>query len=151
MSTTPKGPPPVDLKAGFTRKLRCPRCAAEFGTPKRWDLDCPECGHRWHEVSERSRSERLSLWFGDVADRFVMRLMLVLMVAMCVAFVAPLFYIFWRYSGFGPTGGLVAAVVIFLISMCLYVMWFNQREHHSSIHDRARAYYQRRAPRRRGN
>lgn len=151
MSTTPKGPPPVDLKPGFARRLRCPRCAAEFDTPKRFDLDCPECGHKWQEVSVRSRSEKLGLWLGDVADRVVMPLMLLVAMTFAAGFIAPFFYIFWRYSGFGPLGGLVASLVILAIGICLYVLWSNKRERHSSIQERARDYHRRRTPYRRGN
>ncbi|HLG11319.1 MAG TPA: hypothetical protein VI876_06115 [Dehalococcoidia bacterium] len=78
MSITPEGPPPVDLKAGFTRKVRCPRCAAEFETPKRWDLDCPHCGHEWQEVSVQNRSEKLAQGFGDLADRLFKPVMLLI-------------------------------------------------------------------------
>jgi hypothetical protein len=151
MSTTPKSLPPIDLKPGFARKLRCPRCAAYFETPKRWDLDCSTCGHRWQEVSVRGRSETVSLWLGDLADRVVMPLLLVCAFAVALALVAPFLYLLWRHSSFGGPGGLVLSMALSANAGFVSILWFKKRDVHQSITDCARKYYERCRPQRRGN
>jgi DNA-directed RNA polymerase subunit RPC12/RpoP len=36
------------------RPIRCPRCLTSFETMRRFQLQCPNCGHSWQEKSKRS-------------------------------------------------------------------------------------------------
>jgi hypothetical protein len=110
--------PGTDIqRVEVTRTLRCPRCRQFFQTPRRWQLTCPNCDHKWEETSVQTRRERVAHVVGDAAGRVFFVIMALGAIAVPGALLIGLFALFVTLAGLAY--GIIIAVCFSLIVLSL--------------------------------
>jgi hypothetical protein len=70
------------------RQVRCLRCANSFETMRRFQLQCPNCGHSWQEKSSRTMID----WLLDSRDQVLGGSIWLLAAGALVLFIAWIVY-----------------------------------------------------------
>ena len=127
-SHTPVQIDPVRARLGKpaqSRDVQCPACQAIYSTTFRWQMLCPECGHRWTDRSSRTLLD-------EFRDRRLQLISVLLAIAAAViafgtlgAFIAWLFIEAAADWGWERVYGLAALFVASLVGLLILARLFS--------------------------